>query len=216
MVYEKPHFPDKMPNEWGTVTILRKMSGEAVSSSYKDALEKLAGAAKYDDFTRSQKFGLFLSTVRNSKKSSDDFAGCEKIFKDKEFARDYRNFADKYLSRLEEIANMPKEAYNKAFQYIDEADGYAFDFKNPDNIMIDTEKQEFNFVDLQFNPAILCYYECDDAKTAFRDLLLGGRQFYAYNLDYPAELLVKTEDLKRFSELKRIIDKKCGLDSGVN
>ncbi len=209
---ETPCFLADVGNETDPVTILRKVPGDTLMYSYKDALKKLVGIDKYYDSVREEQFGLFLSALRNPKNMQDSFTGCGKLMENEDFAKDYRDFADKYLTRLEEIANMPKEAYDKALKVIREADGFILDFKNPDNILLDIDKQEFNFVDLQFNPAVSSYYECDDVKRAFRDVLLGGNQFYIYTFDYPGELLADASDFDRFLRLKTTIDKKCGLE----
>ncbi|MDD3419417.1 MAG: hypothetical protein PHE78_02325 [Candidatus Gastranaerophilales bacterium] len=56
-----------------------------------------------------------------------------------------------YIENLKAIANMPQKAYNNLAKEIKTVTKkkYFFDFYNPNNILIDEKKQEFNLVDIE-------------------------------------------------------------------
>lgn len=77
----------------------------------------------------------------------------------------------RHISSLQTVADFPVETYKQLIMDIIEANdkGYRFDYLNPNNIMIDTEEQRINFVDVNDNNNEPETYQFGDILFALLD-----------------------------------------------
>ncbi len=184
------------------ITLLRNMMGKSPSEPYIVKLGEFTGM-----FDSREKKNFFALKCAYDKE--DFMLKCQqgdnfRVSFPEKFYQHYVEFKEKYLDTLKTIAEMPKESYQKAINLIEDDNGIFFDFSHPNNILIDFDKKQFNFVDLAFkdSPFLL-----KNTKESFKNALLGN---FCLDKTIPSRLLVFPEEKEIFKQLSSLIAKKCG------
>ncbi len=195
-----------------SIMLLKKVPGVPITSEYIDLMGEFMGVGEKPNHIQQKNFMQFMDLIKDKKRAEDFLTDCKEqnIPEGELFYKNYKNFCVSYLNTLDKIANMPKVAYDNAISTIKNAYGYKFDFINSDNILADFETGEFNFVDLQFDPGVFDYYECEHLIESFKDALLGGKCAYGIEFKEFGELLIYKEDKEKYEKLKNEIEHKCG------
>ena len=183
------------------ILLLKNMTGKPPSNAYIDALGEFTGF--FD--SRQMKDFFALKCASNKQefmqkcKSGDNFL----VSSPEKFYDNYVRFKDKYLKNLKAIADFPKEAYNRAITLVTDDNDVFFDFSHPNNILVDFNKKEFNFVYLSFKNTFSCF---SGTEKLFTNALFGD--FCLKNIK-PSNLLIFPEEKEMFKKLATLIAKKC-------
>lgn len=203
------------------ICIEKKVSGCRITDNYKYFMDMLFGmhsdkkiVADFIKMMDIKKQHGINATTKALQLFSDNifeipanslFKGSEqyKFTGDRKFRVTCFMFASNYLETLESISKFEQDVFDKTIDNILQDKNFTFDFSNPVNILVDYEKQEFNFINLIFDKTT----KINDAMIIkqFNKALLGNCDKLTFQ---PYELLFNKSDLNDYENYKKIITQK--------
>ena len=203
--------------------IIRKVSGQDVSSYYMTEFLNFGGKYEYDrQFTQIktllniiEKYGKdagvkTLELCKNGisvipKNDLAEGSPQYEFIDETTFYNNYKKFINSYIEFLTNLSNLPQESYNNAVNDILSSEDFTYNFAHPKNTFINFETQSFNFIDFYFDRYIIENAKKINMIEEFRNVLLGKN--FASDLR-PYMLIFYPEDWVRFEKYSTIITEK--------
>ena len=210
-------------NGHSNISIVRKVSGVCVADEYFEYFLSMLDArknrnaykqlciimdirAKYGKDAVVKALNILSKKIYTIKQNELGANSKEYYFaEDNEFFLIYKLFTTGYCNSLRKLSALPQKTYDKAIKDILSAKDFAFDFVNPTNLLIDEQKQEFNFIDLIFEPSVVAKKQKRDPLKSFTEAILGK---HARNAIQPKDLLFFEEDVKLYEQVFKDVSKK--------
>ncbi|MCR5265582.1 MAG: hypothetical protein K6E29_03200 [Cyanobacteria bacterium RUI128] len=211
------------------ISIIKKVGGMQISLYYRSNLYDLVDDNEEQvklmtDIKSKFGCGIAIKTlnyckngINNIKKNKLILGSDNYNFIDgKKFYSDYIKLKNNFLFYVKLLSVLPQDTYTRAVNNILSAKNFVFDFDHPNNILLDYQTKEFNFIDPLFEKIFLEEFPVKAQIERFRNVLLGHSYVYPVQ---PKDLLYSAEDIELFNsvsdELTKRINSVCPAEDRI-